>query len=364
MYTNKYDITDYESWKNQLRGALKAELDRRVREAVHTPPLIKLTQRQTAKQAHNPKNRSEEQLRFRETVTKMNELVGGSRMIILEDAPKRSTLYNTIDLRLHPETRVVQKHWRMTEATGKEHFLMRALRSTDKRSLSLKKLIDKPDMESNMTEEDLLLSTTLNRVKRWFSGTSDSNYTSTNLLSPSRSFFKPNDSLRVHSLDTGSGRFNTNSMDTYNTRSHHNHLHTPNGTVPNDFDAYVFLPNTAKSHALKDSLLHPNTKRFSSAQENLEPFSFEWDIESYLKPEIWKCSNLSEKFNFLTENDVKLMEELQSINGRQDSARIRKTSRPRKVLTRPALLQRLNTLSDEQRQVGPCIISLAFSSQL
>ncbi|KAF6771828.1 hypothetical protein AHF37_09288 [Paragonimus kellicotti] len=180
---NKYDITDYESWKNQLRGALKAELDRRVREAVHTPPLVKLTQRQTAKQARNPKNRSEEQLRFRETVTKMNELVGGSRMVILEDAPKRSTLYNTIDLRLHPETRVVQKHWRMTEATGKEHFLMRALRSTDRRLLSVKKLMGKPGTESSMTDEDLLLSTTLDRVKHWFSGASDSKYTSTNLVS-------------------------------------------------------------------------------------------------------------------------------------------------------------------------------------
>ncbi|CAL8068339.1 unnamed protein product [Calicophoron daubneyi] len=103
--------TNYESWRAELRGTVMAELEQRVREAVKTPPRERHQRRRTLKRDFDEAQRLVEQRKSMERIVQMNELAGGARAIDIRDTPPKSTLFNTIDLRMHPETIQLRKQW-------------------------------------------------------------------------------------------------------------------------------------------------------------------------------------------------------------------------------------------------------------
>ncbi|TPP67808.1 hypothetical protein FGIG_06011 [Fasciola gigantica] len=101
----------YDTWRQHLRRRLQAELEQRVRKAVQTPPLERLHRRSQTRQEQATEAQTAQRQHKRQLVTKMNEMVGGTRSVHLVDGPPKPMFCNTVDLRLHPETHQWRKRW-------------------------------------------------------------------------------------------------------------------------------------------------------------------------------------------------------------------------------------------------------------
>ncbi|CAH8653361.1 unnamed protein product [Dicrocoelium dendriticum] len=103
--------SDYEKWRRELRRCFKAELDRRVQEAVEIPPREKLAQLLLNERFRRALQRNAEKQKLREIITKMNEIAGDFNALGLNDPSFQPNFRNTVDRRIHPETHRLQKRY-------------------------------------------------------------------------------------------------------------------------------------------------------------------------------------------------------------------------------------------------------------